>query len=201
MKITVRGQTIETFKILVEDETNRKEYDIAAMLVVNDATTSDLDAETRNAAAHEHFWNQVAIEAEMALEDFERTFYATYQAHIERFARYFLKAQGEKTPTGAAKEKAAILLYSENADKEAGAKMAYKSYEEEMKKIGLSYLAYEGFLEEMYQYTQTLEEIERIRLAMEHKAKQLKAVSAAFNTKSWSIKTMAADKRALMNLH
>lgn len=198
MKITVRGQTIETFNIFVEDETEGREYDIAKLLVVNDG---DLEAETRHAAAQEHFWNQIGIDAEMDLEAFEKTFYATYQAHTERFARYFLKAQGDKTPTGTAKEKAAVLLYSETADQVATATVAHKAYEEEMKKIGIQHLDFGAFREEMYAYTQSMEEIERIRLAKAHKAKQLKAVAAAFNTKSWSIKTMAADKRELMKLH
>jgi hypothetical protein len=197
MKITVRGQTIESFVIVVADDTGAvEEFDIPKLLVVNDA---DLERETCDAAAKEHFWNQIAITAEMELEDFDKTFYATYNAHTERFARYYLKAQGEKTPTGAAKEKAASLLYAEVADKDTCAHIAFQAYEEEMQKIGVAALDEGNFTDEMYLYEQSMEQIERIRLAMRHKASQLKAVSGAFNTKSWSIKTLAADRRAQLS--
>jgi hypothetical protein len=197
MKITVRGQTIESFRIFVEDENSVKEYDIAALLVVDDAS---LEQETRDAAANEHFWNQIALEAEKDLEEFEKTWYTVYCAHVEKFARYFLKAQGDKNPTGTAKEKAASLLFSGDAeaDQITHAFVAYQAYTEEMGKIGVKPVTEAEFKEEMYHYSQTMEEIERIRIAMAHKARQLKAVSAAFNTKSWSIKTLAADRRAMI---
>lgn len=194
MKITVKGQTIETFVVVVEDATGAiEEFDIAQLLVVNDG---DLERETRDAAACEHFWNQIAIDAEMQLEEFDKTFYTTYGAHTERFARFYLKAQGDKNPTGTAKEKTASLLYTESADKDACAHIAYQAYSEEMGKIGVESFTEAEFKDEMYLYEQSMEQIERIRLAMRHKAAQLKAVAAAFNTKSWSIKTLAADRRA-----
>lgn len=197
MKVTVRGQTIESFRITVEDDSAVKEYDIAALLIVDDAS---LEQETRDAAANEHFWNQIALEAEKDLEEFEKTWYTVYCAHVEKFARYFLKAQGDKNPTGTAKEKAACLLFSGDAEADQGANayVAYQAYADEMKRIGVDPVSEKEFKEEMFHYSQTMEEIERIRIAMAHKSRQLKAVSGAFNTKSWSIKTLAADRRAMI---
>lgn len=195
MKITIKGQTVESFKVVVEDDNSIREYDIATELVVADA----LDQETRDAAAKEHFWNQIALTAQLEADDFEKTFYATYSAHTERYAGFYLKAQGEKTSTGTAKEKAAALLYSENADKVDGAHKAYIGYKEALGKVGLNVMDEKTFTDDMYMYEESMEQIERIRLALRHKASQLRAVSAAFNTKSWSIKTLAADRRAMMS--
>lgn len=198
MKTTIQGQTIHTFKITVEDATGQiEEFDIAQELVIGD----DLDIETRQAAAKEHFWAQLALEAENDLEEFDKTWYTVYSAHTEKFARYFLKAQGDKNPTGTAKEKAAALIYSETGDPKGSAYVAYQSYTEEMTKVGVHAATEDAFREEMFKYDQTMEEIERIRIAMKHKASQLKSVSAAFNTKTWSIKGLAADKRARMGAH
>jgi hypothetical protein len=195
VKTTIQGQTITTYRITVEDATGQIDtFDIAQDLVIGE----DLDIETRQAAAKEHFWAQLALEAENDLEEFDKTFYAIYSAHTEKFARYFLKAQGDKNPTGTAKEKGAALLYSENADQKGGAHVAYQAYIEDMAKVGVKPTSEDLFREEMYKYEETMEQIECIRLAMRHKAGQLKAVSAAFNTKTWSIKGLAADKRARM---
>jgi hypothetical protein len=189
---------IQNFRITVEDATGQiEEFDIAQELLVGD----DLDIEMRTAAAKEHFWSQVALDAENALEDFDKTWYSVYSAHTEKFARYFLKAQGDKTPTVTAKEKAATLLYSVDGDSKSGAYIAYQAYTEEMVKVGVQPVSDDLFREEMYKYDQTMEDIERIRIAMKHKASQLKTVSSAFNTKTWSIKGLAADKRARMGAH
>jgi hypothetical protein len=196
MKVIVHGQTIENFRITVEDATGQvQEFDIAAELVVGE----DLDVETRDAAAKEHFWSQIALDAERDLEEYDKTFYNTYGAHTERFARYYLKAQGDKNPTGTAKEKSASLLFSENVDEDgqkANAFIAYQAYIEEMAKVGVKKVPEADFRELMYSYEDPMEGIERMRLGMRYKHNQLKAVAAAFNTKSWSIKTLAADKRA-----
>lgn len=200
MKTTIKGQTITTFKIEVEDATGQKqEFDIAAELEIGE----DLDIETRSAAAKEHFWAQLALEAENDLEEFDKTWYAVYTAHTERFARFYLRAQGDKNPTGTAKEKAAALLYSETGadNQRANAFTAYQSYMEEVVRVGVKPMSEDDFREEMFKYDQAMEDIERIRQGMRHKAHQLKAVSAAFNTKTWSIKGLAADKRARMGAH
>lgn len=194
MQITIKGQTIETFIVVVEDETKRVEYNINTELVVAD----DLERETRDAAAKEHFWNQIALTAQFEAEEFEKTFYTTYTAHTERYAGFYLKGQGEKTSTGTAKEKAATLLFSENADKRDCAQKTYIGYRDSLTKVGLTVVSETAFYDEMYAYDDDMEGIERQLLALKHKASQLRAISAAFNTKSWSIKTMAADRRAMM---
>jgi hypothetical protein len=198
VKTTIHGQTIQTFRITVEDATGQiEEFDIATELVIGE----DLDIETRQAAAKEHFWAQLALDAENDLEEFDKTWYATYCAHTEKFAAYYLKAQGDKNPTGVAKEKTAALLYSENGDQKQGAYQAYQAYVAEMAKVGVKSTTEDLFREEMFKYEDSMEGIERMRIAMKHKAGQLKTVSSAFNTKTWSIKGLAADKRARIGAH
>ena len=192
MKVVVRGQTLENFIVEVDGQ----QFDIHHELVVDDTSGATLGREQRDAAAKEHFWAQIALEAERDMEDFDKTFFAGFTAHVERYARYYLRARGDRDPTGSSKEKTAVLLFSQNVDEDdrvANGRVAYLGYLEEMKNVASQV----DFLAKMYEYD-TMEVNERLRLALSYKTKQLKAVSAAFNTKSWSIKTLAADRRALI---
>ena len=196
MKVVVKGQTLENFIVEVDGQ----QFDIHHGLVVDDTSGATLGREQRDAAAKEHFWAQIALEAERDMEDFDKTFFAGFTAHVERYARYYLRARGDRDPTGSSKEKTAVLLFSQNVDEDdrvANGRVAYLGYLEEMKKVGLNIVPQVDFLAKMYEYD-TMEVNERLRLALSFKAKQLKAVSAAFGTKSWSIKTLAADRRALI---
>lgn len=194
MDVAIHGQTISNFNVTVTDASGAaRMFDIAAELVVSD----DLDLEVRDAAAKEHFFHQLAIDAEAEQADFEKTFYDPYLAHTEKYARYYLKGSGEKNPTGTAKEKCAALLFGVEVDETAEAAVAYIGYKEEMGKIGIKPVTEVEFAAQMYRYDNMVS-IERLHLALKHKTAQLRAVSSAFNTKSWSVKTAAADRRAMM---
>lgn len=206
MKVTVHGQTVQTFLITVADDNGKNEtvYDIQQELVVDDSTVANLGQEQRDAAAKEHFWNQIAITAEMELADFEQTFYASFQAHVERFVGYYLKARGDKSPTVGMKDKHVTLLFSEQIDPDEQATragVAYQGYITECKAVGITPVDLKNFTEIMYGSYDAVETVERMRLGLVHRTKQLKAVSSAFNTKSWSIKTLAADRRKLVESH
>jgi len=196
MDIVVHGQTTQNFRVTVSDAHGTEDYIISDMLVVDE---HDIDREVRDCAAMEHFWHQLAIDAELAKDQFEKIDYAQYLAHIEKYAKYYLKGSGEKNPiSGTAKDKAAVLIFSLKADQEECATTAYKGYTSEAAAIGLKPKLLEVFREEMYLYEATYEDAQTHLLSLEYKAKQLHAISAAFNTKSWSIKTIAADRRAAM---
>lgn len=198
MEVIIEGQTISNFNVKIADGKRSETFDIQEQLAVVDAS---LDLEVRDAAAQEHFWNQIAITAEEECREFEGTFYNQYLAHTEKYARYYLKGSGEKNPTGVAKEKCASLIFADEVDEMAEAAVAYLGYKEEMGKISIRPITEVEFHGAMYHYGDSYEQVERNRLALEFKAKRLKAVSAAFNTKSWSVKTAAADRRALMGAH
>jgi hypothetical protein len=196
MKIEIQGQTLESFLVVITDGSQVQPFDIHSLLTVDD---DNLDCEIRDSATNEHWWHQLALTAEHDLEEFEKTWYNQYAAHTEKYAAYYLKGQGEKNPTGASKEKCAILLFSEGADEEANASIAWLGYKEIMDKIGIKPKGAMSFREDMYSYEQSMQEIERIRLSKKHMAAQLRAVFSAFSTKSWSIKTRLADKRAMLS--
>lgn len=196
MEVKIHGQTLHSFLVEVIDEKGSETFDIHSLLEVDDA---NLEAEIVHAAANEHWWHQLALSAENDLEEFEKTWYNQYVAHTEKYAAYYLKGQGERNPTGTSKEKCATLLFSSEADQAACAAVAWVGHKETMGKVGLGFMSDVQFREEMYRYEQSMEEIERIRLSMKHRASQLRAIFSAFSTKSWSIKTRAADKRAVVN--
>lgn len=194
--VEIEGHSLADFTVRVIDTRGHAtEYNITEELKVND---QDLEREIRECASFEHFWHQLAHDADLAHEEFEKIQFAQYSAHTERYARHFLKGGGEKNPTGTAKEQAAVLLYSEGANKEVFAAQAYRGYCDETKQIGLSARSEADFREEMYVFEPSYEEAQMRLLALKHKANQLRAIASAFSTKSWSIKTLAADRRAAM---
>lgn len=197
MEVTIHGQTTQNFRVTVSDEHGNEDFIISDLLVVSEA---DLEREVRECAALEHFWHQLAIDAELAKEKFETIDYAQYSAHIERYAKYYLKGSGEKNPTVGAREKAAVLIFSKNISdsQDEYVEAAYKGYTAEVSLIGVKPKNIAEFKDEMYLYDPSYEDAQTHLLALQHKANQLRAISAAFNTKSWSVKTLAADRRAAM---
>lgn len=196
MEVEIKGVTTQNFVVEITDDRGRTEdFDIAQQLVIEE---HDLEREIRDAAASEHFWHQLAIDAEMARERFEKTDYAQFIAHTEKFARYYLKGSGEKNPTGAAKENTATLIYAKNANQEEAATFAHKGYVAEAAVIGMKAKPLDEFREEMYCYEPTYEDAQLHLITLKHKASRLKAVSNAFTTKTWSIKMLAAEQRAKM---
>ena len=195
INVIIHGQTTQDFRIVVSDEHGNEEFIISEMLVVDE---SDLEREVRECSAQEHFWSQLAIDAELAKDRFEKIDYAQYMAHIEKYAKYYLKGSGEKNPTVAAKENAAVLIFSKNANQDEYAEIAYKGYVAEVSGIGLTPKSAEEFKEEMYIYAPSYEDAQTHLLSLQHKTRQLKAISAAFNNKIWSIRTLAADRRATL---
>ena len=192
MEVIVHGQTTANFRVEVSDDHGTQEFIISDDLVVS----ADLEREIRDCAAQEHFWNQLAVDAEHYKAEFEKIQYAQFCAHTEKYARYYLKGNGEKTMTVSSKENTAILIFSEDADRKAAVEMAYRGYTAECSSVGVRPMSKDDFQEDMYIFAATYEDAQARLLALQHKAAQLRAISAAFNTKSWSIKTMAANKRA-----
>lgn len=196
MEVVIHGVTTQNFVVKITDDAGREdEFDIASQLTIDER---DLEREIRDAAASEHFWHQIAIDAEHAREKFEKTDYAQFIAHTEKYARYYLKGSGEKNPTGAAKENTAVLIFSKNADREEAAIVAHKGYSAEASLIGTKAKNLNEFQDDMYCYGPTYEDAQLHLLALKHKASRLKAVSNAFTTKTWSIKMLAAEERARM---
>lgn len=192
MQVEISGQTPETFLVTVDSQV----FDIASLLIVNE---HNLEEEVRSCAAYEHFWAQVTLDAQKAFEEFERVQYAQYQAHVEKYARYYLKGLGEKTLTEKAKEKTAILIFSKPADNRGhDDQIAYRGYAEECQRVGVEPLTVEQFREEMYMYEGTYEDAEATFLGLKYKSEKLRAISSAFNSKSFNIKSRAADRRAMI---
>lgn len=192
MEVIVYGQTTANFRVEVRDASGTEEFLVSEDLVVSE----DLEREIRDCAAQEHFWNQLAVDAEYARASFEKIEFAQFSAHTEKYATYYLKGNGEKTLTVSSKENTAILLFSKDANQEEAAEVAYRGYTAECSKVGVKPRDKDDFTEEMYIFAATYEEAQARLLALTHKASQLRAISSAFETKSWSIKTMAANKRA-----
>lgn len=193
MKIEITGQSLDEYMVEVSDDQGRTEtFNVQALLNIDEES---LEQEVSTCAAVEHFWQQVAIDADKEAEEFERVSYAQFEAHCDRFARYYIKGLGEKVGTEKAKDKAAVLIFSEKADQSHFSSVAYKGYEEECRKVGVKPKAQMEFDEEMYSFP-TFEETEQVLLALQYKAKHLRAVASAFNAKAWSVKTKAADLRA-----
>lgn len=198
MEVTVNGQSTKNFTIVVSDEHGTEEFDISALLVVDE---HDLEREVKECAADEHFWHQLAIDADHEREQFEKIDYAQYIAHTEKYAKYYLKGSGDKNFTGAARESAAMLIFSNKAtddDKRVYAETAYKGYSSEASSVGVKSKNIADFTDDMFLYDPSYEDAQTHLLALKHKAERLKAVFSAFNTKSWSVKTLAADRRAAM---
>jgi len=193
MEVTVKGQSIKSFTVVVEDNSHVESFNISKELTLDE---NDLDREMRDSAADEHFWHQLAIDAEYEKDQFEKIQYAQYMAHVEKYARYYLKSVDKKEPSGAAKESAAIRLFSANVNQGEAAVPAFKGYTEEARSVGVKPMTLEEFQDEMFQFGPTYEDAMGRLLALQYKANQLRAISAAFNTKSWSVKTMAANERA-----
>src|SRR6266478_832945 len=193
MEVTVKGQSIKSFTVVVEDNSHVESFNISKELTLDE---NDLDREMRDSAADEHFWHQLAIDAEYEKDQFEKIQYAQYMAHVEKYARYYLKSVDKKEPSGAAKESAAIRLFSANVNQDEAAVPAFKGYTEEARSVGVKPMTLEEFQDEMFQFGPTYEDAVARLLSLQYKANQLRAISAAFNTKSWSVKTMAANERA-----
>jgi len=198
MEVIVQGQSTKNFLIIVKDEHGEDQFNISDLLLIDE---NDLEREVKHCAADEHYWHQLAIDADHQREEFEKIDYAQYIAHTEKYAKYYLKGSGDKNFTGAARESAAMLIFSRKAtedDKKVYAETAYKGYTSETSSIGVKSKSLGEFTDDMFLYDPTYEDAQTHLLALKHRAERLKAVSSAFNTKSWSIKTLAADRRAAM---
>lgn len=198
MEVTVNGQSTKNFTIIISDEHGEETFDISALLVVNE---NDLEREVKECAADEHFWHQLAIDADHEREEFEKIQYAQYIAHTEKYAKYYLKGSGDKNFTGAARESAAMLIFSGKAsddERRIYAETAHKGYTSEASSVGIKAKNITEFMDDMFMWEPTYEDAQKHLLALKHKAERLKAVFSAFNTKSWSVKTLAADRRAAM---
>lgn len=193
MKVEITGHSLDQYLVTVEDASGKKEeFNVQTLLDIDEAT---LDQEVSTCAAVEHFWQQVAIDADFEYEEFKRVSYPQYEAHCDRYARYYIKGLGEKVGTEKAKDKVAVLVFSEQADRAHYSAVAFKGYQEECSKVGVRAKGEQEFDEEMYTYP-SFEETEQVLLAFEYKARHLRAVASAFNQKVWSVKTKAADLRA-----
>jgi hypothetical protein len=201
MEIDIRGaSSVESFEVVVRFGNDEQTFNISRELLIGE----DLDQEVTHCATKEHFWHQAAIDSRLSLEEFEKVVYDEYQAWVQKYARYYLKGLGEKgtTLTKSHIDQTATLIFSREAmkiDVEKYTPVAYKGYEEECSRVGVrNTITYSDFRLDMYRYEQSHEEWERHHIALKKKAEKLEAIAKAFNTKSWSIKTKAADKRALI---
>lgn len=198
MKVTIRGHSLSEFVVSVEDDSGQtEEFRIDQMLVVDD---QNLEAEVSNAAATEHFWAQIALDAKNDLEMFKNIQFAQYEAHLDKYARYYLKAVGEKPLTNTAKERAGVLLFSRDVNQDECAKIAYAGYLDDCKKVGVTPLSLLDFQEEMYIYDISYEDAQTKILSMEYHYNRLQKIADAMNNKSWTIKSKAANERVMRSV-
>lgn len=199
MNIKIKGLSLESYIITIQDGDDERVYDIAKELIIDD----NLDREIDYCAAREHFWNQVAAEAKEEFELFENIAYAKYRAWIEKYARHYMKGVTGKTaePAKGHIEQAAILIFCKDGmtiDRSKYLQVAHKGYSDECIRIGIHPMGEKDFESDMYYDDNTFEIWEASYLGQKHKVQKLEVIARAFNTKSWSIKTKAADKRALI---
>lgn len=194
-KVVIQGQTLDTYVVDITDGSGRTErFDISSLLRYD---TNRLDEELETAVAHEHFWSQLAIEAEEEADAFDR-WYQRYLAHCDRYARYILTSQKERTPSGTARERVARLAWSQHAteaDKQYYAKLGYAAYVEEATRTGIDPISLEDFTESMYMYDLSYEEIEQLRAAYSFHAKRLNTIAESMRHLIWSLRTMLASRR------
>jgi len=194
MIVEIRGATIGNFVVTITDTNGHVEdFNIHQLLTLNE---SELEREMAESASMEHMWHQLAIDAEYEKDQFEKIQYTQFMAHAEKYARYYLKSVDKKEPSGAAKESAVVRLFSDGVNHTEAAVPAFKGYTEEARSVGVKPMTLEEFQDEMFQFGPTYEDAVARLLSLQYKANQLRAISAAFNTKSWSVKTMAANERA-----
>src|SRR5947207_8336870 len=178
MEVTVKGQSIKSFTVIVVDDySNTETFNISQELTLNE---DELELEMRDSAADEHFWHQLAIDAEYEKDQFEKILYAQYMAHVEKYARYYLKSVDKKEPSGAAKESAAVRLFSANVNQAEAAVPAFKGYTEEARSVGVKPMTLEEFQDDMFRFAPTYKDAVARLLALQYKANQLRAISAAF---------------------
>lgn len=198
MDIDIKGQSLDRFIVTITDDTRTEEFNIPQLLNIED---DNINARVQAIAAQEHFWHQLALEAELAADTFEKSSYATFLAHHDKFARWYMKGIGDKNFTNTAKESVVINLFSASGhgtNRDEYIATAYVGYESECEKIAIPKMTKEQFSEEMYTYEPTWEDgIERL-LSLRHRAAQLKTIANAFGNLAWNLKSLAADKRALV---
>lgn len=196
MNIHIEGQTLEQFRVTVDDGTRTEVFNIAELLVVDE---NDITAGVICIAAREHFWHQVALDAELEYEKFKQTTIAAFNAHHDKYARWYLKAIGEKTFTNTAKDNIVVNMFSHDGHElqEEYLTPTYIGYEMECNKVGLTPKPKEKFMEEMYCYEPHYEDAVESLLALEHKSRQLKCIADAFGNLAWNLKSLAATQRTI----
>jgi hypothetical protein len=166
-----------------------------------DLTNQDLDTVVQTISAKEHFWAQLSLEAKLDADTFEKTDYADFYGHHDAYARWYMKAVGERAPfTNTAKENTVRRLFADDLTDESRhtyAQTAYLGYEKECQAVGLNPRSMVNFSEDMYVYEISPKEVELKMAGLKHGAAQLQTIAAGFGNLSWTVKSLAADRRAL----
>jgi len=202
MDVKIEGPFVHQFRIEVTDNLgNVTHYNMHDELLIHE---EDLEKEIQEISAKEHFWAQMAIFAENAQEEFEKTWYAVYRAHVEQHVRWYLAGSGEKAATNTARDRIAYQLFGRDQEAETRQRnitLAYKGYTYEQKNIGIDPKSLAVFEQVMYSYEQSIEDVELMLVYLKKRAQQLRAVANAFSAKAWSLKTLAAMRRSMLGAH
>ncbi len=127
-----------------------EEKDIIEFLSFDDSQIEDLLC---SHAAHQAYWEALAVRLKNRYEEFESNYCKKWWAHNKIYARYVLASYGDTKPTVEAIKDMAILVYSEDAtevERDKFLAMAYDIYA--AKKNANAVKGKDEFVAEMYRY-------------------------------------------------